>query len=304
MFFRQQLGDRAAQRLRRTGELRRAVSNGEIVPFYQPLIELASGKVVAVEALARWHHPELGWVPAGEFLPLAETTGLIDDLGRQIIDRSFADTARWLRQGRRLQLNVNVSGMQLTSSTLLPTIDAALREAQLPPKQLTIEITETAAIRDAAGAMYVLKALRQRGITLALDDFGTGYSPLTALRDLPVAAIKLDRTFVAGLGSPEGDDLAAGIVQLGLAVGMHIVAEGVESRAQADQLHDMGCAYAQGYLWSPAVPGTYLLDTIARIESAIQERSKESRLRNRHRPVVLGANAGPHATLSVSGTTA
>jgi len=264
--FRPQIADDADRRLRRTGDLRRAVSRGEIVPFYQPVVDLDSGRVVGVEALARWNHPEHGWVPPDEFIPLAEATGIIEELGQQIVERSCADAAQWLRQGRPLKLAVNASGVQLTNPSFVTMIEAALHAAGLPPSQLTIEITETKAVSDPALAIAALMSLRERSIALSLDDFGTGYSPLAALRDLPVAAIKLDRTFVAGLGSPTGDRLAVGIIQLGLAVGVHVIAEGVETQAHSDQLREVGCAYGQGYLWSPAVPGDELLATVARIE--------------------------------------
>ncbi len=267
-FFRPQIADEAARRLRRTGELRRAVSGGEIVAHYQPVIELTSGRVLAVEALARWNHPEHGWVPPEEFVLLAETIGLIGNLGQQILEQSCAHAAEWLRQGRRIQLAVNASAAQLANPSFVETIDAALRATGLPPNQLTVEITETAAVSDPETALAVLTALKERGVVLSLDDFGTGYSPLTALRDLPITAIKLDRTFVAGLGSERGDNLAAGVIQLALAVGVHVVAEGVETQEQADRLREMGCRWGQGYLWSPAVPGSDVLATIARMERA------------------------------------
>lgn len=269
VLFRQAIADDAMARLRRTGDLRRALTAGEIVAHYQPVIELATGRVIGVEALARWHLTGHGWVPPNEFILLAETTGLIEELGRRILEQSCIDAAEWLRQGCRLHVAVNASGVQLTNPSFPSTVDAALHAAGLPADQLTIEITETAAIRDPQASLIVLTALKERAIALSLDDFGTGYSPLAALRDLPVDAIKLDRTFVAGLGSPTGDGFATGIVQLGLAMGRRVVAEGVETQPQADQLRAIGCDYGQGFLWSPAVPAGDLLATIARIEGEV-----------------------------------
>jgi len=264
--FRPEIAEDATSRLRRTSDLRLAVSRQEIVPLYQPVVDLASGQVVAVEALARWNHPEHGWVTPDKFIPLAERTGLIEQLGQQILELACADAVGWLRDGRRLHVAINASGVQLTSPRFVPMVDAALAASGLPADQLTIEITETAEMHDSAMANTVLAALQDRSIRLSLDDFGTGYSPLTALRDLPVQSIKLDRTFVSGLGCRAGDDLAAGILQLGIAAGTFVVAEGVETRAQADQLYMLGCQFGQGYLWSPAVAGRDLLATIEQIE--------------------------------------
>lgn len=275
VIFRPEIAEEAARRLRRTVDLRRAVSGGEIVAHYQPIVELGSGRVVAVEALARWNHAEHDLVSPSEFIPLAETTGLIEELGRQIIGQSCADAAEWNRRGRALQLNVNASGVQLNNPSFVAMIDAALAASGLPARQLTLEITETAAVRDPAIALSVLNALQERSIVLSLDDFGTGYSPLTALRDLPISAIKLDRSFVAALGTPTGDGLAEGIIELGRSVGVYVVAEGVETIAQADRLRDLGCLYGQGYLWSPAVPAEDLLAIAERIERSVRTRQEE-----------------------------
>lgn len=274
--FRPEIAATAALRLRRTSELRLAVRGREITPFYQPVVDLASGKVVAVEALARWNHPKHGWVPPEEFISLAESTGLIGELGQQILEHACHDAAQWRRAGRQLRLAVNASGLQLVSPGIADIIDAALAASGYPADQLTIEITETAAMRDPEAAIRVLTSLRERGILLSLDDFGTGYSPLTALRDLPVEVIKLDRTFVAGLGSHAGENLAAGILHLGVSTNMLVVAEGIETRSQAERLGELGCHFGQGYLWSPAVPERDVLATIAHIES---EGSAESALK-------------------------
>ncbi|MFN7149052.1 MAG: putative bifunctional diguanylate cyclase/phosphodiesterase, partial [Microthrixaceae bacterium] len=281
--FRPQLANEASRRLSRTSDLRRAITQREIVPLYQPVIELSSGRVVAVEALARWYHADHGWIGPDEFIQLAETSGLIEELGGQIIEQFCADAAQWLRQGRRLQLAVNASGVQLSRRSFVTMVEAALATAGLPPSQLTIEITETAAVREPATARSVLGELHDREVVLSLDDFGTGYSPLASLRDLPVSSIKLDRSFVAGLGSATGDMLVAGIVQLGLTAGMEVVAEGVETRAQAEQLMDFGCQHGQGYVWSPAVPSSDLLATVELIERRSRLLSRDPS--HRRRPV-------------------
>jgi EAL domain-containing protein (putative c-di-GMP-specific phosphodiesterase class I) len=261
-------GDQSVERLHFVGELRRAIEADHIVPWYQPVVDLATGRVVAVEALARWSHDELGSVPPDKFIPVAESTGLIGELGASVLRRACVDAADWQRDGYSLHLAVNASAVQLVDPTFGAQVDAALGASGLSADRLSIEITETAALRDFDAALMTLEGLRARGIGLSLDDFGTGYSPLTFLKRLPVGALKIDRSFVDGLGRDTSDDrIVVGVIQLGLALGFRLVAEGVETAEQADRLRRMGCQMGQGFLWSPAVRAEELGPTICRIEA-------------------------------------
>jgi len=262
------------ERLQITRELRLALDRGEMVAYYQPIIELATGRVVAVEALVRWNHPTRGLVPPDSFIPIAESTGLITELGAQVLDHACVDGARWLAEGRRLQIAVNASAVQLTDPAFADTVRIALQSSGLPPTQLSLEVTESAAFGDLAAVTRTLGALIAGGVNVALDDFGTGYSSLSMLKRLPVTGLKIDRTFIAGLGQTEDDRIVSGVVHLGLALGLNIVAEGVEHSEQATSLRSLGCQYGQGYLWSPAVPERELMAAIDRIEQDASSQSE------------------------------
>jgi len=256
-------------RLIASGQLRRGIERSEIVPYYQPIVELATGRVLAVESLARWEHPERGLVAPDSFIPIAESTGLIGELGRQILERACWDAAQWLKDGRRIQVAVNASAIQLMDPSFPELVASILRAAALNPNQLSIEITETAALRDITAATRTLTALKEQGIEISLDDFGTGYSSLSFLKRLPVGGLKIDRSFVSGLGLvAEDDQIVAGVLGLALALGFYTVGEGVETELQADRLRALGCRFGQGFLWSPAVPANDLLTAIGRIESS------------------------------------
>ena len=265
--FEREQGTESVHRLHYAGEVRRAIARGEIVAHYQPVVDLATGRAVGVEALARWDHPDRGRIPPDLFIPVAESTGLIGELGDRILEQACADAMRWLERGRRLQLAVNASAVQLMDPAFPDRVAATLRHQGMSPQQLAIEVTETAALRDLGLASQTLDALRCQGIELSLDDFGTGYSSLSLLKRLPVGALKVDRSFVSGLGqSPEDDQIVTGVIGLALALGFIVVAEGVETVEQADALRRLGCHYGQGYLWAPAVPADDLLATIASFE--------------------------------------
>lgn len=262
--------ERSSQdRVSYSAALKRALERGDVVPHYQPVVDLDTGRVVAVEALARWDDPTLGPVPPDVFIPVAEATGLICDLGARVLLHACRDAAGWLRGGRPLQVAVNVSALQLTDAGFTELVLACLASSGLPPSRLTLEITETAALWDLDVAMDTLLTLERRGVRLSVDDFGTGFSSLALLARLPIGAIKIDRTFVAGLAVDERmEKIVAGTVALGTAIGFPTVAEGIEHPAQAAALRRMGCDFGQGFLWSPAVPAAALLDVIHRIEGS------------------------------------
>jgi len=246
----------AVRRLELERDLRSALDRGELAVAYQPIVDLASGEVVSVEALLRWRHPERGDVPPLEFVPLAEETGLIHAIGAWVLRTACAQLASWRRAGHPLSLTVNVSGRQLQDPGLADVVAAALAEHDLPARLLTLEITESVLVHDAA--VERLHELHALGVHLALDDFGTGWSSLSYLQLLPVDTVKIDRSFVRGLGAAgaEGGDasLMRAILMLSEELHLQLVAEGVEEAEQARWLDRAGCRRAQGWLFAKALP--------------------------------------------------
>ena len=261
--FEQGMHDAVLERLALKSDLRRAVDNGEFVPHYQPVIELATGKVVGAEALARWQHPERGLLAPSAFIDLAEETGLIVPLGRNILRLACNDAARWGSTfGDTPKLSVNLSARQLQHESIVEDVAEILAESGLEPSSLTLEITESVLIADPDAASKVLARLKELGVTLALDDFGTGYSSLSYLGRFPVDVLKIDRSFVAGMGAGAGDSGAAGteaalleaIVGLGQMLHLSVVAEGIERPDQLARLDALGCGLGQGFLFAKPMP--------------------------------------------------
>jgi diguanylate cyclase (GGDEF)-like protein/PAS domain S-box-containing protein len=258
-----------ADRLQLLRDLRAGIADGAVEVWYQPIMELGSDEVSGVEALLRWTHPTRGPISPATFIPLAEESGVIDELGAFALTAACAEAVRWPeRNGRELSVSVNLSARQLNDPKITDKIVEALRASALPPSRLTLEVTETAVLGDLDVALQTLNELRGMGIRVALDDFGTGFSSLTYLRQFPVNAIKIDRSFVSGLGTNADDTaIVASLISLAAAVGVHVVAEGVETAEQRDRLRALGCRFGQGFLWSPAVPAARLrttMDEIAR----------------------------------------
>ena len=246
------------QALRTVGELRRGVERGEIVPYFQPIVELQSGRIVGFEVVARWLHPDRGLLPPAEFLPFAEESGLLVSLGASMMRNSLSQMARWRAAGHSFangSVAVNVGSRQLVDSSFLPTVVEILDETGLDPDSVWFEITESALLADARAATSTLREIRGLGIHLSVDDFGTGYSSLTYLKRFPVEAIKIDRSFVSGLGIEDEDStIVEAVIQLGRALGLTVVAEGVESPLQLQRLRDLKCDRGQGYLFGRPRP--------------------------------------------------
>ena len=235
----------ATERLQLENDLRSALERKEIGVHFQPIVALEDRSVVGVEALARWEHPERGTVTPGEFIPLAEETGLIVPLGRQVLDRALAQAAG-LREriGADLVLSVNLSGRQMQEPDLVEAVEETLSAHDLTPDALRIEITESVAIHN----VEVVRQLRERGIRVAVDDLGTGYASLEYLTHLEVDLLKLDRTFVAGLGEDLRDEaVAEAVLLVADRLGLPVVAEGIETEEQLRRLRDLGCGYGQGF---------------------------------------------------------
>ena len=246
------LGARIRHRTDLQNELRTAVDQRDIIVHYQPIADLVSGDIVGVEALARWPHPTLGWVSPEDFIPVAERSGLILAVGDLVLDTALTDFARW-RSGR-MYLSVNVSNRQLSSYTV-DLVRNVLDEVGLEPDLLWLEITESALVADPDTADVVLTRLRDLGVHLAIDDFGTGYSSLLNLKRYPVELVKIDRSFVEGLGvDPDSDAIVTAVIRLTQSLNLTAIAEGVETELQHARLVELGCTLAQGYRFGEAAP--------------------------------------------------
>ena len=251
--FEPEVADRSARRLDLEQELRRGLSSGQVGVVYQPVVTFG-GRLVSMEALARWEHPELGPISPAEFIPVAEQTGLIVDLGARVLNEACGQLAEWRnRPGwERLTMAANLSGRQLTEPDLVSTVSGILATHDLPIDAICLEITESMLMDDSSRAAATVDELAELGVVLAVDDFGTGYSSLLYLRRFPVHALKLDWSFVAGIGTNRVDTaIVASMVDLARALRLVSIAEGVETQAQAEALQAQGCDLAQGHHWAP-----------------------------------------------------
>jgi diguanylate cyclase (GGDEF)-like protein/PAS domain S-box-containing protein len=252
--FDDEMRARAMSRLETEAALRRAIDEGELRVHYQPIVDLNGERVVGVEALVRWQHPERGLVPPLDFIPLAEETGLIVPIGSYVLSEACTTIAAWNRahpDRMPLAVSVNLSARQLASPGLPNVVAGVLVRSGLARELLCLEITESVLMEDADTSRELLESLKRLGVTIAVDDFGTGYSSLLYLRRFPVDVLKIDRSFVGGLGtSSEDSAIVSGVIGLAHALGLRSVAEGVEEPGQAVELGLLGCDTAQGYYWS------------------------------------------------------
>jgi diguanylate cyclase (GGDEF)-like protein len=253
--FDDEMRDSAVRRLETENALYRALERGEFRVHYQPQVSLATGAVTGLEALVRWQHPERGLVSPVEFIGSAEETGLILDLGAWVLSQACAQAAAW-GDARGRSMSVNLSARQCAHPELVEVVAATLRETGVDPSAVRLEITETAVMADLEASVIVLDHLRALGVTLAIDDFGTGWSSLRALQRFPVDEVKIDKSFIDGMASDEQEAaIVAAVIGLSHALGLSVVAEGVESIAQVDRLRALGCDVAQGYyFWRPGPP--------------------------------------------------
>ncbi len=256
--FDEAMRDRAVQRLATSSALHRAVERAEFHVVYQPTVRLATGEVDGVEALVRWDRPDHGVVAPLDFVPLAEENGLIVPIGAYVLEQACAQARRWsdaAAGGAGPTVAVNLSARQLIDPGLVPLVRGALERSGADPASISLEITESVLMADVAASGSVLAELRALGLRLYVDDFGTGYSSLTYLQRFPVDGVKVDRSFVAGLGTrADADAIVRAVIGLAHGLGLVAVAEGVETQEQLDRLIDLRCDVAQGYhLGRPSV---------------------------------------------------
>jgi diguanylate cyclase (GGDEF)-like protein/PAS domain S-box-containing protein len=262
--FDEALRDEAVDRLRIESGLKSALADEQITVLYQPTIDLATGTMEGTEALVRWDHPERGILTPASFLSVAEDSGLIVPIGLWVLTEACRQAAEWRSVGVDLVVGVNLSARQLNRPGLVGIVTRLLDVYELPPGALRLEITESVLVEAAASTVDELGALRDRGVSLGIDDFGTGYSSMTYLKRFPVDFLKIDKQFVAGLGTDREDTaIVQATLALGGALGLTTIAEGVESVAQAEQLAELGCTLAQGYLYGePQAPGDVLVAVV------------------------------------------
>jgi len=287
------------ERLDLAADLSRAVEKRQLHLCCEPQISLASGRICGLEALVRWRHPTRGEVSPGEFIPLAEETGLILPIGRWVLREACRQVNVWRERWPTptpLTIAINLSARQLQHPGVVDEVSAALAAAGLDPRNLVLEITETAIMEQLDAAITILTGLRRLGVRLALDDFGTGYSSLGYLQRLPVdiLILKIDRSFVAGVaGSTEDSALARGILTLGQTLGLEVVAEGIETAEQLTALREFGCQLGQGYFFARPLGPTAV--------DALLERQYPACPPPPHRPTNQGSDIPRHALAGIHG---
>jgi diguanylate cyclase (GGDEF)-like protein/PAS domain S-box-containing protein len=249
-FFTHALNEEAHERMMLEAGLRQALQRDELYLVYQPKIDLESREIVGAEALIRWNHPKLGLVAPARFIPVAEESGMVGEIGEWVLRTACAQIRIWQGMSLFPQIAVNVSARQFHQYDLSKLISAVIREEQIPAESLEIELTESAVMHDAESSVVTLERLKQLGVRIAIDDFGTGYSSLSYLKRLPLDLLKIDQSFVRDISSDANDAaIVRAIITLARSLGMKVTAEGVEDEAQLAFLNAYGCEYAQGYLF-------------------------------------------------------
>jgi EAL domain-containing protein (putative c-di-GMP-specific phosphodiesterase class I) len=253
---------RATEQLRLDRELRLAVERSELALYYQPEIDLDNGRIVGVEALLRWDHPDRGMVLPSDFIPAAEGSGLIVRIGRWVLEEAVLQARSWTDRVpglRDFNVAVNLSARQINDPDLVRSVQHVLEDYEWPAANLTLELTESILIDDAEATLEVLNELKALGVKLAIDDFGTGFSSLSYLHRFPVDIVKVDRTFVKDVQvTGDGSPVAAAVMHMSRALGLRTAAEGVEEPEQLDGLRALGCDLAQGFLFARPIPSEEL----------------------------------------------
>jgi EAL domain-containing protein (putative c-di-GMP-specific phosphodiesterase class I) len=244
------------ERVKLESELHDALNRNELELHYQPKVDVATGRVHGAEALLRWQHPQRGFVPPNEFIPLAEECGLLDSIGEWVLFEACRQAKAWQREGLpSLRIAINLSPSQFRLMNLVDLINRALIAAELEPRFLEVELTESAVMKDAEKSIAILEAISRMGVAVAVDDFGTGYSSMSYLRRFPIDKLKIDRSFINEVTSNAEDaSIVRAIISLAHGLRLKVVAEGVETAEQLTLLKNLGCDQYQGYHFSPALP--------------------------------------------------
>ncbi len=251
--FEQEMHEAVKNQLALETDLVDAFANGEFFLVYQPIVDLETGRTTDVEALLRWCHPSRGVVGPVEFVPVLESSDLIIDVGRFVLMEACRQVKVWHGQGHSMGISVNVAARQLRYDMLIDHVHEALEAASLDPRYLTVEVTESMLMIDSKMTAQRLSALSRLGVRVAIDDFGTGYSSISYLREFPADILKIDKSFVAHLGTSTGDNFLDALIHLGKSLGLTTIAEGIEQMSQLEHLKHEGCDRGQGYLFSKPV---------------------------------------------------
>jgi EAL domain-containing protein (putative c-di-GMP-specific phosphodiesterase class I) len=264
-YFTESMQQEAIAKHSLTNDLRNALSRNELEVYYQPIVDLSSGLIFKAEALLRWKHPKLSMISPATFIPLAEESGLIHEIGEWVLNESIESVKRWLDQfGRIIQVSVNKSPIQFDRKEEFTWVDA-LNSLRLPGNSITVEITEGLLLKESIKVKQQLLALKNGGIEVSIDDFGTGFSALSYLKKFDIDYLKIDRSFIKDLELEENDvALTEAIIVMAHKLGIKTIAEGVETEGQFNLLKSFGCDYAQGFLFSPAVPAAEFEQIISR----------------------------------------
>jgi EAL domain-containing protein (putative c-di-GMP-specific phosphodiesterase class I) len=254
-FYTKEMTEQAFERIFMENNLREALNRNEFEMYYQPQYDSNTNEIVGFEALVRWNHPERGLIPPQQFIPVAEETGLIVPLGRQIIDMATTAIAEWQRSGlTKARMAINVSAKQLRDASFTQTLSAILDKNQCLPEWLELEITESSVMKNTEHTIKLLHQIRRRGITISIDDFGTGYSSLAYLKKLPINKVKIDRSFICNLPEDKDDaEITKAIISMSQSLNLDIIAEGIETDEQRAFVNSEGCYMIQGYLYSKPV---------------------------------------------------
>jgi diguanylate cyclase (GGDEF)-like protein/PAS domain S-box-containing protein len=266
------------ERLELESDLRQALQRGELRVYYQPQADLATGRVIGAEALVRWQHASRGMIPPSVFVPMAEDNGMIGPIGEWVLDTACADAMAWQAAGLPpLRVAVNVSGRQIGIDHMVDKVAAALARSGLAPQLLEIEVTESVVMQDAGRAISTLNTLKDMGVTLAIDDFGTGYSSLSYLKRFPVNKLKIDKSFIDGMvDDPDDAAIVMAIIAMAQSLRHTVIAEGVETQAQAERLRAYGCDEMQGYLFSRPLPADLFVEFLRRAPAPVAVSKEKS----------------------------
>ena len=253
-FFNEEMNQMSNARLTIERELRKAIANNEIMVCYQPQVQAETEEIVGFEALIRWQHPENGIVFPGDFIPIAEETGLILELGEHVLKTACADIKRWRDKGlENIRVSINFSALQVEQDNFIDNIVATLKEYGLPGSCIEVEITENVIMRDMSHVIQKLRKLTKMGIRIAIDDFGTGYSSLSYLQQFPIDTLKIDKSFISSIHISEGGtSIVNAIIAMAKGLNLNLIAEGVETDPQLEYLKGLGCNEIQGYLFGKA----------------------------------------------------